>query len=81
MSARAERRITGDAYPGVGHPAVQHHQCPTCGAPRGEGCVVVRMRVSAIRTDQPHMGRLHTRTHRTRLNRWRMARQQRGAKR
>lgn len=73
MSTKAERRITGDSYPGVTHPAVFHATCPTCGSKPPEPCVVVHMRISAIRTDHPRLGRPHTRTHRTRLNRWRVA--------
>jgi hypothetical protein len=72
MSYNAELRITDDSYPGVHHPAVKRHACPTCGAPRGEGCRTFVTRLLGL--DEPH-----TRTHATRLNRWRVAQDRRRA--
>lgn len=68
-----DRKRKGDQYPGVTHPALAAVKCPTCGAKKGEGCVVVRTRYAAIREG-------HTRTHRTRLNLWRVQQQRRRAR-
>lgn len=77
----AERRIVGDEYPGIGHPAVKRHACPTCGAERGEPCIVVRPRSAGSLVGGTAVAVVHTRTHRTRLNRWRMAQDKRRAAR
>lgn len=72
------RKITGDQYPGVTHPSVKGKhsvQCPTCGAKRGQPCTVMFFRRDGFTTNY-HYGE-HTRTHRTRLNVYRVAQQKR----
>lgn len=64
-----DRKRKGDRYPGVTHPAVAAEPCPTCAAPRGRYCIVGTWAV-------PLPGRPRaTRTHRTRINLWRVAQQ------
>ena len=64
-----DRKRKGDQYPGITHPAVAAVKCPTCGAHKGEGCAIVH-----------RVPREHTRTHRTRLNLWRVQQQRRRAR-
>ena len=64
------RKRKGDQYPGVTHPAVAAVKCPTCLSKAGEPCLVV-----SGRTAKPIAGKRKTRTHRTRLNLWRVEQQ------
>jgi len=62
-----DRKRKGDSYPGITHPAVSAVACPTCKSPKGAPCRLVNF---------PR----HTRTHRTRLNLWRVQQQEKGGK-
>lgn len=71
MTYNAERRVKGDKYPGIHHPAVKAVHCPTCSQPKGKPCILMHLKdgTSVRRT------KTHTRTHKTRLNLWRVKQQ------